>query len=394
MIATYLLRDDFEELGVGEEYAEGVIDELRAVKGVELAMTVREPPVPDGPRAACRCARRATRFDVSAIARQRSGGGHKRAAGFSSDESIEEIIEFVRARVRAMPPRALEPRGLILVDKPAGPVVVPGDRRDPPPDRARGPATRARSTRSRPGSCSCCPARQRRLAPWLVGLDKRYLTEVDLSARTSTGDPEGEVVEQLEPPDAGGARGAARGPARRGRAADPGRLGGEDRRRARLPAAPARRGGRDAGAALAGRRARRCIALRRRRRDASTCASARGRTSARSRTRSAATAGRCGAPRSGRSRSRTPTTSGSCPPAEALPFLPAVEVDADEAAAIRAGRTHAPADTRTLLDGELVAVGRVVMPAEGRALGRGARARATARSRSGPSTASTSATGA
>src|SRR5262245_21746701 len=48
MIATYLLRADFEELGVGEEYAEGVIDELRAVRGVELAMTVREPPMPDG----------------------------------------------------------------------------------------------------------------------------------------------------------------------------------------------------------------------------------------------------------------------------------------------------------------------------------------------------------
>jgi phosphoesterase RecJ-like protein len=96
MIATYLLRADFEELGVGEEYAEGVIDELRAVKGVELAMTVREPPVPDGlPR---RVSMRSASdvFDVSAIARRRNGGGHKRAAGFSSDESVEEIIEFVR----------------------------------------------------------------------------------------------------------------------------------------------------------------------------------------------------------------------------------------------------------------------------------------------------------
>jgi nanoRNase/pAp phosphatase (c-di-AMP/oligoRNAs hydrolase) len=35
-------------------------------------------------------------FDVSAIARRRNGGGHKRAAGFASDESVEEIIEFVR----------------------------------------------------------------------------------------------------------------------------------------------------------------------------------------------------------------------------------------------------------------------------------------------------------
>jgi tRNA pseudouridine55 synthase len=39
-----------------------------------------------------------------------------------------------------------------------------------------------------------------KIASSFVGLDKRYLTEVDLSARTSTGDPEGGVVERLEPP--------------------------------------------------------------------------------------------------------------------------------------------------------------------------------------------------
>ena len=38
--------------------------------------------------------------------------------------------------------------------------------------------------------------------PCFVGLDKRYLTDVALTARTSTGDPEGEVVEELEPPSA------------------------------------------------------------------------------------------------------------------------------------------------------------------------------------------------
>jgi tRNA pseudouridine55 synthase len=41
-----------------------------------------------------------------------------------------------------------------------------------------------------------------KLQPCLVGLDKRYLTDVDLSATTSTGDPEGEVVERHDPPSA------------------------------------------------------------------------------------------------------------------------------------------------------------------------------------------------
>lgn len=42
--------------------------------------------------------------------------------------------------------------------------------------------------------------RATKLAGRFVGLDKRYLTEVDLTARTSTGDPEGERIEELEPP--------------------------------------------------------------------------------------------------------------------------------------------------------------------------------------------------
>jgi tRNA pseudouridine55 synthase len=39
-----------------------------------------------------------------------------------------------------------------------------------------------------------------KLASCFVGLDKRYLTDIDLTARTSTGDPEGEVAERLEAP--------------------------------------------------------------------------------------------------------------------------------------------------------------------------------------------------
>jgi bifunctional oligoribonuclease and PAP phosphatase NrnA len=96
MVVTYLLRSDFEELGVGEELAEGVIDELRGIKGVEFAMTIREPPLPDGPARRISMRSSVDAFDVSAIARQRGGGGHRRAAGFSTDETVEEIIAFVR----------------------------------------------------------------------------------------------------------------------------------------------------------------------------------------------------------------------------------------------------------------------------------------------------------
>ena len=98
-----------------------------------------------------------------------------------------------------MPPRALEPSGLILADKPAGPSsfqVIAAIR------RRTGARTGHAGTLDpfASGLLVVLSGAATRLAPWLVGLDKRYSTEVDLSARTSTGDPEGEVVETLDPP--------------------------------------------------------------------------------------------------------------------------------------------------------------------------------------------------
>src|ERR671937_2530129 len=95
-VVSYLLRSDFKEFGVGEEYAEGIIDSLRAVDGAEMAATIREPPEP--PDADRRVSMRSSHdeLDVSAIARKRGGGGHRQAAGFSTHESIEEIVAFIR----------------------------------------------------------------------------------------------------------------------------------------------------------------------------------------------------------------------------------------------------------------------------------------------------------
>jgi phosphoesterase RecJ-like protein len=97
LIISYLVRTDFEDFGVGEEYAEGIIDRLRAVDGTEMAAMIREPPEPAGsPR---RVSLRASHdeIDVSAIARKQGGGGHRQAAGFSSEESIDEIVQFLRS---------------------------------------------------------------------------------------------------------------------------------------------------------------------------------------------------------------------------------------------------------------------------------------------------------
>ena len=100
-----------------------------------------------------------------------------------------------------MPPRGLDPSGLVLVDKPAGPssFALVRDLRDRTGARAGHAGTLDPFAT---GLLLVLLGRFTKEQNRFVGLDKRYLTEIDLSARTSTGDPEGDVVEEREPPDA------------------------------------------------------------------------------------------------------------------------------------------------------------------------------------------------
>jgi bifunctional oligoribonuclease and PAP phosphatase NrnA len=102
LVVSYLLKEDFAAVGAEEPYSEGIIDSLRAVEGSEMVALIREPPRNEGP--ARRVSLRSSRdeVDVSAIAREVGGGGHRQAAGFSSELSIDEIVEFLkRAFARA-----------------------------------------------------------------------------------------------------------------------------------------------------------------------------------------------------------------------------------------------------------------------------------------------------
>jgi len=92
-----------------------------------------------------------------------------------------------------MPPRALRPVGAALVDKPAGPssFALVGQLRR---------LTRARTGHTgtldpfATGLLLLLSGAATRLAPCFVGLDKRYVTDVDLTSTTTTGDPEGEPL--------------------------------------------------------------------------------------------------------------------------------------------------------------------------------------------------------
>jgi phosphoesterase RecJ-like protein len=101
LVVSYLLREDFHEVGAAETYSEGIIDYLRAVEGAEMAALIREPPRSDGPRRRVSLRSSTDELDVSAIARKSGGGGHRQAAGFSSDLSIDEITEFLHREFTA-----------------------------------------------------------------------------------------------------------------------------------------------------------------------------------------------------------------------------------------------------------------------------------------------------
>jgi tRNA pseudouridine55 synthase len=98
-----------------------------------------------------------------------------------------------------VPPRGLDPSGLVLVDKPAGPssFALVRDLRERTGARAGHAGTLDPFAT---GLLLVLLGRSTKLAQRFVGLDKRYVTEVDLSGRTTTGDPEGKVLEEREPP--------------------------------------------------------------------------------------------------------------------------------------------------------------------------------------------------
>jgi phosphoesterase RecJ-like protein len=97
-----LTRDDFRLAGAEESYSEGIIDHLRSVQGTKVAALSREL-VDEAGNGRKKVSLRATdgQVDVSVIARAGGGGGHRQAAGFSTEMSDEELVAFLREHVAA-----------------------------------------------------------------------------------------------------------------------------------------------------------------------------------------------------------------------------------------------------------------------------------------------------
>jgi bifunctional oligoribonuclease and PAP phosphatase NrnA len=97
---THLTREDFAETGAAESDSEGIVDHMRQVEGTVMAGLVRELVDKDGQR---KVSLRATdsRIDVSVIARKLGGGGHRQAAGFTTDLPFDQLIDRLRMELAA-----------------------------------------------------------------------------------------------------------------------------------------------------------------------------------------------------------------------------------------------------------------------------------------------------
>ena len=98
-----LSAHDFEATGAEESYTEGIVDRLRAVEGTRVAALARElhPGGEGGPRWKISLRSSDGGVDVSAIAREAGGGGHRAAAGFRSELSEEGLVAFLCEHVAA-----------------------------------------------------------------------------------------------------------------------------------------------------------------------------------------------------------------------------------------------------------------------------------------------------
>ncbi|HEV2812201.1 MAG TPA: DHH family phosphoesterase, partial [Solirubrobacteraceae bacterium] len=102
-----LTREHFSEAEAEDSYSEGIVDHLRGVEGTKVAALVRELNGNGDPRAKVSLRAADPAVDVSAIARAGGGGGHRQAAGFTTQLPDEQLVAFLRdalaAQLAALP---------------------------------------------------------------------------------------------------------------------------------------------------------------------------------------------------------------------------------------------------------------------------------------------------
>lgn len=92
IVYTYLTRDDFDKYNIDEKEGEGLANFMNNIRDAKITLIIKETS--DGK---IKGSFRTTfdDIDVSILAKKIGGGGHKKAAGFTAEGTIEEVIEKV-----------------------------------------------------------------------------------------------------------------------------------------------------------------------------------------------------------------------------------------------------------------------------------------------------------
>ena len=101
LVTSWLSNEDFADIGAEEGHAEGIIDNLRRIHGVRVAAIARARSRNGSPETKVSLRSTDGSVDVAALAGQRGGGGHVRAAGFTSEEELQPVLEWIERQVEA-----------------------------------------------------------------------------------------------------------------------------------------------------------------------------------------------------------------------------------------------------------------------------------------------------
>jgi phosphoesterase RecJ-like protein len=92
MVHTYLKKDDYEKYGLNDNMAEGISNFLLKLEEADISLFIRETN-DDKIKGSFRSTK--NEVDVSILAKKFGGGGHKKAAGFTTTGSIQQVLDKI-----------------------------------------------------------------------------------------------------------------------------------------------------------------------------------------------------------------------------------------------------------------------------------------------------------
>lgn len=95
---SYATLADIEDSGVDVNECDGLVDVVRRVAGAEVVLFLKQI----SPTQVRGNLRAKIDWDISAIAREMGGGGHKAASGFTFDGDIDEALSAVLPKIRVL----------------------------------------------------------------------------------------------------------------------------------------------------------------------------------------------------------------------------------------------------------------------------------------------------